>query len=352
MTSADARNLKSGFGANAERNHVRPPLQSQEESSLMNVFPRSRSLNGLRTLQMPLAMLLFFLPTLLSAQTVPVSTNGIVGITSGVPPIYSGPYVLQMTEYGFFWLDTAESLAGHVQAVSKCVAGFPTSDSGYYVIADCNTITNVSASGIYAVVRMTSGQCGAQRLGCSGPRDDGHWRFTFGLGTWDYKGDLGEIPDSTQTADPLGRTWSIRPVDSTLRNFSWQVVGGGEPPTATSGSFRISRIRVPPGPTGTSTIRVPSSPTRGDPRPARARSPVTSPATRTGSPLGTSALARTASRVWDCPILPPQAITSSPCLAASRPAPSSLPRSRSLVPRWASWATRASPAPARRPVGP
>src|SRR6266540_7556470 len=233
MTSTDARNLKSGFGVSTKRNHVGPPGQSQEESSLMNVLPRSRSLNGLRTLQMPLAMLLFFLPTLLSAQTVPVSTNGIVGITSGVPPIYSGPYVLQMTEYGFFWLDTAASSAGHVQAVSKCVSGFPTSDSGYYVVADCNTITNVSASGIYAVVRMTSGQCGAQRLGCSGPRDDGHWRFTFGLGTWDYKGDLGEIPDSTQTADPLGRTWSVRPVDSSSRNFSWQVVGGGVPPTPT-----------------------------------------------------------------------------------------------------------------------
>jgi PKD repeat protein len=200
----------------------------------MNVFPRSRSLNGLRTLPMPLAMLLFFLPTILPAQTVPVSTPGIVGIITGVPPIYSGPYVLQMTEYGFFWLDTAAPLAGHVQAVSKCVSGFPPSDSGYYVLADCNTITNVSASGIYAVVRMTSGQCGAQSLGCGGSRDDGHWRFTFGLGTWDYRGDLGEIPDSTQTADPLGRTWSVRPVDLSGRNFSWQVVGGGVPtPTPT-----------------------------------------------------------------------------------------------------------------------
>jgi PKD repeat protein len=198
---------------------------------------------------MPLAMLLFFLPTLLSAQTVPVSTNGIVGIITGAPPIYTGPYVLQMTEYGFFWLDTAALSAGHIQAVSKCVSGFPTSDSGYYVLADCNTITNVSASGIYAVVRMTSGQCGAQRLGCSGPRDDGHWRFTFGLGTWNYLGDLGEIPDSTQTTDPLGRKWSIRPVDSTLRNFSWQVVGGGVPPTATP----TSTPAVTPTPTPTPT---------------------------------------------------------------------------------------------------
>ncbi len=249
MTSADARNLKSGFGANAERNYVRPPLQSQEESSLMNVFPRSRSLKGLRTLQMPLAMLLFFLPTLLAAQTVPVSTSGIVGVITGAPPIYTGQYVLQMTEYGFFWLDTAAPSAGHVQAVSKCVSGFPTSDSGYYVIADCNTITNISASGSLSVVRMTSGQCGAQRLGCSGPRDDGHWRFTFGLGTWDYKGDLGEIPDSTQTTDPLGRTWSIRPVDSTLRNFAWNVVAGGVPPTPTP----TSTPAVTPTPTATPT---------------------------------------------------------------------------------------------------
>ena len=199
----------------------------------MNVFPHSRSLKGLRALPMALAMLLFFLPTLLPAQTVPVSTTGLVGIITGVPPIYSGPYVLQMTEYGFFWLDSDRLYAGHIQAVSKCVSGFPPSDSGYYVLADCNTITNVSASGVYAVVRMTSGQCGAQRRGCAGPRDDGHWRFTFGLGTWDYKGDLGEIPDSTQTSDPLGRTWSVRPVDSSSRNFSWQVVGGGVPPTPT-----------------------------------------------------------------------------------------------------------------------
>ncbi len=233
MTSAEARNLQSGFGANIRRTHVRPSGQSQEESPLMNVFARSRSLNGLRALPMPLAMLLFFLPTVLPAQTVPVSTNGRVGIITGVPPIYTGPYVLQMTEYGFFWLDTAAPLAGHVQAVSKCVSGFPPSDSGLYVLADCNTITNVSASGIYAVVRMTSGQCGAQSHGCGGYRDDGHWRFTFGLGTWDYRGDLGEIPDSTQTTDPLGRTWSVRPVDNSGMNFSWQVVGGGVPPTPT-----------------------------------------------------------------------------------------------------------------------
>ncbi len=218
----------------------------------MNVFRRSRSMTLLRALQTTAAGLLFFLPTVLSAQSVPVNTAGIVGVTSGVPPIYTGQYVLQMTEYGFFWLDTTALAGGHVQAVSKCVSGFPPSDTGIYVLADCNTISNVSASGTLAVVRMTSGQCGAQSHGCGGIRDDGHWRFTFGLGSWDYKGDLGEIPDSTQTVDPLGRTWQIRPTDGTLRYFSWNVVAGAvtATPTATpTPAFTPTPTATPtPGP--------------------------------------------------------------------------------------------------------
>ncbi len=169
--------------------------------------------------------LIVSLPALLPAQNVSVDTDGVVGVITGVPPLYSGHYVLQMTEFGYFWLDTSSLVGGHVQAVSKCSGGFPPSDSGYYVLADCNTITSISASGTLSVVRMTSGQCGAQSVGCGGLRDDGHWRFTFGLGTWDYRGDLGEIPDSTDTADPLGRTWTIQPSDGTLRHFLWQSSG-------------------------------------------------------------------------------------------------------------------------------
>jgi hypothetical protein len=169
--------------------------------------------------------LMFCLPAVLPAQNVYVSVAGITGVITGVPPVYSGRYVLQMTEYGFFWLDSQALVGGHIQAVSKCSGGLPVSDSGYYVLADCNSITNVSASGSLALVRMSSGQCGAQSLGCGGPRSDGHFRFTFGLGTWDYKGDLGEIPDSTDTADPLGRTWTLLPTDSTGMHFVWQSSG-------------------------------------------------------------------------------------------------------------------------------
>ncbi len=188
-----------------------------------------------------LITLMLLLPGLSMAQNVFVSVDGVVGIINGQPAIYSGKYVLQMTEFGFFWLDTAALLGGHVQAVSKCVSGFPPSDTGFYVLADCNSITNVSASGVLAVVRMTSGQCGAQSAGCGGRRDDGHWRFTFGLGTWDYKGDLGEIPDSTDTADPLGRTWSIDATDSSARNFVWHSSGvPSSPPFADAVGVNLS----------------------------------------------------------------------------------------------------------------
>jgi len=185
--------------------------------------------------------MMLFLPRLSMAQNVSVTVDGVVGLINGQPAIYSGRYVLQMTEYGFFWVDTAALSGGHVQAVSKCVSGFPPSETGFYVLADCNSITNVSASGNLAVVRMTSGQCGAQSAGCGGPRDDGHWRFTFGLGTWDYKGDLGEIPDSTDTADPLGRTWSIDAADSSGRNFVWHSSGvPSSPPFADAVGVNLS----------------------------------------------------------------------------------------------------------------
>src|SRR6266498_410527 len=235
-----ARNLKSGLGAGTKRNRVRPPGQSQEESSLMNVFPRSRALNALRALWIPAAMLLFLLPTLLPAQDVPYTGNGIMTVTGSVP-IYNGPYVLQQSDYGFFWLDTSTLRPGHVQAVSKCVSSLPPSDSGIYILGDCNSITSISSSGNTVLVRVFGGQCGAQTRGCGGPRDNGHFRFTFGLGTWDYKGDLGEIPDSTDTADPLGRTWSIDATDSSGRTFVWHSSGvPSSPPFADAAGVNLS----------------------------------------------------------------------------------------------------------------
>ena len=170
-------------------------------------------------------LLLFLLPTLLLAQNVPFTSNGIMTVT-GVLPVYNGPYIIQQSDYGFFWLDTSTLRPGHVQVVSKCISLLPPSDSGIYILGDCNSITSISSSGNTVLARLFGGQCGAQTRGCGGPRDDGHFRFTFGLGTWDYKGDLGEIPDSTDTADPLGRTWSIDPTDSTQRNFMWHATGG------------------------------------------------------------------------------------------------------------------------------
>ena len=218
----------------------------------MNVFPRSRSLDGFAHVADAIPMLLFFLPTLLSAQTVAVPASGIVGLITAVPPIYNGPYVLQMTDYGFFWLDTAALRPGHVQVVSKCVSGFRPPTAGIYVLADCNTITNVSASGITSLVRLTSGQCGAQTWVAAGPGTMAR-RFTFGsrdLGVPRRPG--AEIPDSTQTTDPQGRTWSIRPVDPTRRNFIWHVVAAAflrpDPhPHADAGAVPAGDRRARPG---------------------------------------------------------------------------------------------------------
>jgi PKD repeat protein len=232
----------------------------------MNLVARSRSLKA--SLALPLAVPLFLIATLLSAQVVPVPTAGLVGITTGVPPKYSGPYVVQQTEYGFFWLDTVALNGGHVQAVSKCVGGFPPSTTGIYVLADCNSITAVLVSSTQAQVLMTSSQCGAQSIGCGGRREDGHWVFTFGLGSWGYLPDE-VVPiavESTQTTDPLGRRWSIRPADSTFRYFTWTVVSGGTPPTATStptAAFTPTPTPTPtPGP-GVRAVNL-SSQARGD----------------------------------------------------------------------------------------
>ena len=262
-----ARNLKSGLGAGTKRNRVRPPGQSQEESSLMNVFPRSRALNALRALWIPAAMLLFLLPTLLSAQDVPYTGNGIMTVTGSVP-IYNGPYVLQQSDYGFFWLDTSTLRPGHVQAVSKCVSSLPPSDSGIYILGDCNSITSISSSGNTVLVRVFGSQCGAQTRGCGGPRDNGHARFSFALGTWQYLGEGTEIPNSTQTTDPQGRTWTVQPTDTTQRHFMWHATGGTPPSPSSTPTPAFTPTPTPtptPGPGARATNL--SSQDRGDPVP-------------------------------------------------------------------------------------
>lgn len=203
----------------------------------MNVFARITSLPRAKALLVALA---FFLPALLRAETVPYQVNGLVSLTGG-PPIYNGRYVIKQSDFGFFWLDTVTLSPGHVQAESKCGGFQPPADTDLYVIGDCNGITSVSTSGNVVLVRQFSGQCGAAKHFCNGPRDDGHSRFTFALGSFAYLGDQGEIPDSTQTTDLAGRTWTIQPTDTTGINFAWQ--GSGQPtmpPTANATATNLS----------------------------------------------------------------------------------------------------------------
>ena len=196
----------------------------------------------IRSLRRTLAAALFLvLPSLAArAQTVPYTANGIVSITGG-PPIYNGKYVIKQSDFGFFWLDTEALMPGHVQAESKCNGYQPPSDTEIYVIGDCNGITNVSSSGNAVLVRQLNGQCGAAVHSCGGPRDDGHVRFTFALGTFVYLGDLGEIPDSTQASDPQGRTWTLQPADAIGLNFNWVSNGNpNSPPVANAFAVNLS----------------------------------------------------------------------------------------------------------------
>ncbi len=205
----------------------------------MNVFSLIRSLCS-RALRTPLAGLMFILPALAAAQTVSYQATGSVSITGGAP-IYNGQFVLKQSDFGFFWLDTQTLEPGHVQAESKCGGFQPPSDSGLYVIGDCNGISNISSSGSVVLVRQFSGQCSAATVGCPGPRDDGHSRFTFALGTWAYLGDGVEIADSAQTADPQGRTWTLSAVDTGGRNFVWQSSGlPNSPPIAVASATNVS----------------------------------------------------------------------------------------------------------------
>ena len=206
----------------------------------MHVVAPIISLSRARALRASFVALAFFLPALLRAETVPFTANGLVSLTGGAP-IYNGRYVLKQSDFGFFWLDTVTLSPGHVQAESKCGGFQPPADTDIYVIGDCNGITNIASSGNVVLVRQFNGQCGAAKHFCNGLRDDGHTRFTFALGSFAYLGDQGEIPDSTQTTDLAGRTWTIQPTDSTGLNFVWQ--GSGQPtmpPTANATATNLS----------------------------------------------------------------------------------------------------------------
>ncbi len=181
--------MKSGSDTTKMQSTTTRPKAIQEDSSLMNVFQPTPSLSASRAFRTALAAALILLPALLAAQTVTFSSGGIVSI-GGVSPIYNGQYVIQKTDFGFFWLDTVALQAGNVQVEAKCGTGQPASVVGLYVVGDCNGITNVSSSGTSVLARQFSGQCGAATDGCGGPRDPdgGTGMFLFKLGTWEYVG--------------------------------------------------------------------------------------------------------------------------------------------------------------------
>jgi hypothetical protein len=189
-----------------------------------------------------LLTLIFLTPAVLQAQQVPYTAPGFISISSSLPPIYNGPYVLQTTDFGFLWLNTTSLQAGLVEAEAKCDVHQPPSSSNIYVTGDCNGISNVSSSGSYVLVRQFNSQCGAATQGCNGPSIRGPARLTFGLGgTWPYLGDLGEIADSTQTTDPQGRTWTVQPTDQTSLNFLWTASGNpNSPPIASAFATNLS----------------------------------------------------------------------------------------------------------------
>ncbi len=200
----------------------------------MNVFPLIRSLGISSSLRKASVALLLLLPAVLTAQTVPYTAPGIISKGAAIP-IYNGKYALQKTDFGFMWLDTTALQPGLVQVEAKCGTGQPPSDTGIYVIGDCNGISSVSTSGTTVVARQFSGQCGAATQGCnSGTRVNGTGNFFFTLGTFAYLGQdvLPDIIDSTQTADLQGRTWSVQALDTGGRNFQWVATGGNGPPTA------------------------------------------------------------------------------------------------------------------------
>ncbi len=206
----------------------------------MDVFSQIRSLKIPRVLRFPLPVLAFLAPAFAMAQDVSVTVNGSISVTSAIPPIYNGQYVLQTTDFGFLWLDTVALNSGLVEAEAKCGVGQPPSNSNIYVTGDCNGTGSISSSGKYVLVRQFNSQCGAATKGCDGPAIRGPARLTFNLGgNWAYLGDLGDLADSTQTADPQGRTWTVETVD--LYHYIWHASGvPNAPPTARATAANLS----------------------------------------------------------------------------------------------------------------
>jgi PKD repeat protein len=225
--------MKSGSGDDAQAPINTRQGQSQEDSSLMNVFPHIRSLGSSRSLRNALIPLLLALPAVLPAQEVSYTAPGIISLGAALP-VYNDKYAIKKTDFGFLWLDTTSLQPGLVQVEAKCGTGQPPSATGIYVIGDCNGISNVSTSGTLAVGRQFSGQCGAAVQGCNGGRVNGTGLFFFKLGTWEFLGSaLADIPDSTQTTDLQGRTWNVQALDTGGRNFKWVATGSlTAPPTA------------------------------------------------------------------------------------------------------------------------
>lgn len=171
------------------------------------------------------------------AQSVQVSPGGWTSVT-GVPPVYNGRYVLQKSDFGFFWLDSESLTAGYVGVEAKCGVGQPAPRTGIYVLGDCNGITTISSSGSEVCASQFSGQCGAASQGCGGPRTDGTGAFRFALGgTWAYLGraEAGcpAPPSPGQSSDLQGRKWRVETLSSLT--YQWVVIGtGGTPPPVTS----------------------------------------------------------------------------------------------------------------------
>jgi hypothetical protein len=112
---------------------------------------------------------MLLLAAIASGQSIAFNSGGIVSITA-TPPVYNDKYVMQKTDFGFFWLDTVALQAGLVQVEAKCGTGQPSPVTNIWVRGDCNGITNIDTAGDIVLARQRSGQCGVATLGCGGRR--------------------------------------------------------------------------------------------------------------------------------------------------------------------------------------